>query len=250
MDRMASGAPVASRTAVVSGERSPADGALVVGYDPGSSLDYFACAAVHDPVYRSLKRICDVVGALVGMIVLSPLLAIGALAVYLVDGGPVIFRQTRVGLDGREFTILKFRTMVKDAEARLEELRSHNGHGESITFKMDRDPRVIPWVGHFMRRTSIDELPQLWNVLGGEMSLVGPRPAIPSEVACYDAEHLVRLAAKPGLTCFWQVSGRGNLSFDKQFELDRRYIDECSLLTDLSLIVQTIPALLLADGAR
>lgn len=208
------------------------------------------CPAIHAPFYPHCKRAIDVFAAAAGLLFLSPLMLTVATLIWLVDGGPIIFRQRRIGINGTEFTMLKFRSMVRDADAQIESLRDHNGHGDSITFKMSNDPRILPWIGHFIRRTSIDELPQLWNVIRGEMSLVGPRPALPREVATYQSVHLLRLAAKPGLTCFWQVSGRGDLDFETQCELDTMYVAECSPLLDLLLIAKTIPALVVARGAR
>ncbi|MEM6473274.1 MAG: sugar transferase [Planctomycetota bacterium] len=209
-----------------------------------------ACAAIHSPVYQRWKRRCDLAGAFVGLVVFSPILLLTMFLIWVVDGGPVIYRQKRVGINGTRFTMLKLRTMRRDADQQWEQMRDRNRHGDSITLKLDCDPRILPWVGNLFRQTSIDELPQLWNVLKGEMSLVGPRPALPMEVAEYDPEHLLRLATKPGLTCFWQVSGRGDLNFDQQFELDARYISECSPITDLKLLVRTIPALVVTRGAR
>ncbi|MCO8120691.1 sugar transferase [Stieleria sp. TO1_6] len=250
-DRRQQGGAVSEAVSVAGGSITlPGDrSSVIVGDSYGSIFDLLACPAVHSPVYRMMKRVTDVVGSIVGIIVLSPIFLLAAIAVLLKDGRPIIFRQTRVGLNGSEFTIYKFRTMTRNAEQQLDALREQNEHGDSVTFKMRNDPRVIPIIGQFMRRTSIDELPQLWNVLRGEMSLVGPRPALPKEVARYDAPHMVRLAAKPGLTCFWQVSGRGELGFDQQFELDCRYVAECSFIVDLWLIAMTFPALIKARGA-
>jgi lipopolysaccharide/colanic/teichoic acid biosynthesis glycosyltransferase len=180
--------------------------------------------------------------------VLSPLFLIVALCIKMTDGGPVFFRQKRVGLNGRVFDFYKFRSMVVDAERRKSELLKLNKHGNSITFKMCRDPRVT-WVGRIMRKTSIDEMPQLWNVLIGEMTLVGPRPAVVSEVQRYTHRERRRLAVTPGLTCFWQVSGRADLDFQQQVDLDVLYIYERSLWLDLKLMLLTIPAVLSGKGA-
>jgi len=190
----------------------------------------------------AVKRVVDVVGASVALVLLSPLLIGIAIAIRADTRGPVLFRQARVGLHGRPFTMVKFRTMVPDAEARLADLVAHNeisGHA----FKMAVDPRVTR-VGRFLRRSSLDELPQFWNVLIGEMSLVGPRPPIPAEVAGYDLWHRRRLSMKPGITGLWQVSARLDDEFDRWVELDLAYIDRWSLWLDLKIMVRTVPAML------
>ena len=198
--------------------------------------------------YLTAKRLLDVVASITLLAVLSPLFLVVALCVKLTDGGPVFFRQKRVGLHGRVFDFFKFRSMIVDAEARKAELLKQNRHANSITFKMCRDPRVT-WVGRIMRKTSIDELPQLWNVLIGEMTLVGPRPAVVAEVQRYTARERRRLAVTPGLTCVWQVSGRADLDFQQQVELDVRYIRERSLWLDFKLMLLTVPAVLSGKGA-
>ncbi|HVK07775.1 MAG TPA: sugar transferase, partial [Gemmataceae bacterium] len=198
--------------------------------------------------YLTAKRLLDITVALTALVVLSPLFLIVALCVKLTDGGPVFFRQKRVGLNGMVFDFFKFRSMCVDAEARKAELLRLNKHGNSITFKMLRDPRVT-WVGRILRKTSIDEAPQLWNVLIGEMTLVGPRPAVVAEVQRYTPRERRRLAVVPGLTCIWQVSGRADLDFQQQVELDCRYIRERSMWLDLKLMVLTIPAVLSGKGA-
>lgn len=195
------------------------------------------------------KRTLDVSATLVALLMLAPVFLVIAVLVKLHDGGPIVFRQRRVGRGGREFWFYKFRTMVVDAEARREELLHLNDHKPTgVTFKMRRDPRVTP-IGRFLRRTSLDELPQLWHVLTGEMSLVGPRPAIPSEVARYDATQRGRLEATPGLTCLWQISGRAELPFDEQVRLDLEYIARRNLWFDLTILARTIPAVLSGRGA-
>jgi lipopolysaccharide/colanic/teichoic acid biosynthesis glycosyltransferase len=194
------------------------------------------------------KRLLDVFVALALLAVLSPLFLVVALCIKLTDGGPVFFRQKRVGLNGKVFDFFKFRSMVVDAEAKKADLMKWNKHVNSITFKMCRDPRVT-WVGRIMRKTSIDELPQLWNVLIGEMTLVGPRPAVVAEVQRYTAREQRRLAVTPGLTCIWQVSGRADLDFQQQVELDVRYIRERSLWLDFKLMLLTVPAVLSGKGA-
>jgi lipopolysaccharide/colanic/teichoic acid biosynthesis glycosyltransferase len=198
--------------------------------------------------FTTAKRLLDMGVALSMLTLLSPLFLVVALCVRLTDGGPVFFRQKRVGLNGRVFDFFKFRSMVVDAEAKKAELLKMNKHKNSITFKMCRDPRVT-WVGRILRKTSIDELPQLWNVLIGEMTLVGPRPAVVAEVQRYTARERRRLAVTPGLTCFWQVSGRADLDFQQQVELDVRYIRERCLWLDFKLMLLTVPAVLSGKGA-
>ena len=195
-----------------------------------------------------LKRGLDILGAAAGLLLLAPLLAVMALLVKAEDGGPVFFRQQRVGRGGRLFWCPKFRSMVTNAEALKKDLLARNEHGDGITFKIKRDPRITR-IGAFIRKTSIDELPQLWSVLTGDMSLVGPRPALPNEVARYRREDLLRLAVKPGLTCFWQVQGRGDLPFERQVQLDIRYVEQRNVLLDLRLLLQTVPAVLAGRGA-
>src|SRR5262245_8841635 len=209
---------------------------------------YVRSTAGPSAAYLTAKRLLDVGVSLALLALLSPLFLIVALCVKLTDGGPVFFRQKRVGLHGRVFDFYKFRSMVVDAEARKTELMRLNKHGNSVTFKMLRDPRVT-WVGRIMRKTSIDELPQLWNVLIGEMTLVGPRPAVVAEVQRYTVRERRRLAVTPGLTCIWQVSGRADLDFQQQVELDVRYIRERSMWLDLKLMLLTIPAVLSGKGA-
>lgn len=204
----------------------------------------------------ALKRSVDVLASLCALFLLSPLLFTVALIIKS-DGGPVLFRQRRVGRLGEEFSMLKFRSMCVDAEARLAALLAQNEKAQGITFKMKNDPRITR-IGRFIRKTSIDELPQLLNVLHGHMSLVGPRPAIPREVALYTQEDRRRLLAKPGLTCLWQVgerSGgvfeigdRNQIDFAEQVSLDVRYIESQSVWRDLWLLAKTVPAVLLGKG--
>jgi lipopolysaccharide/colanic/teichoic acid biosynthesis glycosyltransferase len=201
-----------------------------------------------DVGYTIAKRGLDVTVVLVMALLLSPILIAVALCIWFTDRGPVVFAQIRVGKDGREFKFYKFRSMVTDAEARKAELMKQNQHSDDRTFKMRKDPRVT-WIGRFIRRMSIDELPQLWNVFKGDMTLVGPRPAVPAEVARYSASDRRRLAVTPGLTCIWQVSGRAELPFPKQVELDVEYIQKRSIAFDLVLLAKTIPAVLSARGA-
>ena len=186
------------------------------------------------------KRLMDIAGSLVGLVVLSPLLLATAVAIRRRDGSPVLFRQTRVGLHGRPFSICKFRTMVPDAEARLAEVR-HLNERNGIVFKATDDPRLTR-LGRTLRATSIDELPQLWNVLKGDMSLVGPRPLPVHEVAEFDVWHRRRHSMKPGITGLWQVEARTEPEFDRWVERDLAYIDRWSLQLDVRIILRTIPA--------
>ncbi len=197
---------------------------------------------------RLLKRAVDVSASGLGILVLSPLFLLVALAIKATDRGPVLFWQSRVGQWGREFPFPKFRSMVVNAEALKDQLLQQNQHGESVTFKMKKDPRIT-WIGRLIRRTSIDELPQLWCILRGDMSLVGPRPPVPREVAVYTLKDRRRLDVIPGLTCIWQVEGRGDVPFDQQVEMDLAYIESQSLWFDIKLLLKTVPAVLTGKGA-
>ncbi len=207
-------------------------------------------ATPDQPVQLLLKRVVDVVGALVLLTVLAiPLLGV-ALLIRLTSPGPVLFRQQRAGLNGRPFTMYKFRSMVTNAEQLKHELEQLNEMSGPV-FKLTNDPRVTP-IGRFLRRYSIDELPQLINVLRGEMSLVGPRPLPLDEVARFDdVAHRRRLSVKPGLTCLWQISGRSELrDFKEWVRLDLEYIDHWSLWLDFKILLRTIPVVLTAKGAK
>lgn len=193
------------------------------------------------------KRILDIVGASMGLVLLSPLLLAMALIIRVRDGSPVLFRQTRVGLHGRPFTIYKFRSMVDGAEDQIDAVR-HLNERSHVAFKATHDPRVTR-MGSWLRKTSIDELPQLWNVLTGSMSLVGPRPPLPSEVVNYDVWHRRRLSMKPGITGLWQVEARHDPDFDRWVEHDLVYIDGWTIWLDLKILARTLPALL-AHGGR
>ncbi len=196
---------------------------------------------------RWTKRAADVAASATLLLLALPVLLATAIAVKLEDGGPVVFRQRRVGLRGEEFYCLKFRSMCIDAEARMAALQSQN-EGAGVLFKMAHDPRITR-TGRFLRRFSIDELPQLWNTLRGDMSLVGPRPALPREVAQYEPDTMRRLHVRPGLTGLWQVSGRSNLSWEDTVRLDLYYVDNWSFVRDLMILVKTAKAVLGSDGA-
>lgn len=197
--------------------------------------------------YATAKRMVDICGSLFAFMAGFPLFLIVALLVKFTSRGPVLFKQTRVGEGGRLFTCYKFRSMYIDAEARQAELR-HLNEVSGPVFKIKNDPRITP-VGRVIRKASLDELPQFLNVLRGEMSLVGPRPAIPSEVAKYGRRELGRLAVKPGLTCLWQIGGRSSVDFDRWVELDLAYIRTMSFWGDLLILLKTVPAVLTARGA-
>jgi exopolysaccharide biosynthesis polyprenyl glycosylphosphotransferase len=227
-----------------------ADPGLVL---PGGIVEDFDGIQVLSLVYgpdRTLgllgKRALDIILAAAGLLVLSPVLLLVAVVMAFTEGRPVLFRQTRVGLHGRPFNIVKFRTMTPDAEARYEEVEALSDT-RGAAFKMNDDPRVTR-IGRVLRKASIDELPQLWNVLRGEMSIVGPRPAPPREVAGYNVWHRRRLAMKPGITGLWQVEARFDEEFDHRARLDIAYIDRWSIWLDLKIIARTIPALVANPG--
>jgi exopolysaccharide biosynthesis polyprenyl glycosylphosphotransferase len=198
-------------------------------------------------IQAGVKRLIDIVASFTALVLLSPLLIATALAVKLSSRGPMLFKQLRVGLHGRPFHMLKFRSMVANAEELKARLAAQNEQNGPV-FKMRRDPRVTR-VGRFIRKFSIDELPQLVNVLRGEMSIVGPRPPVPSEVAKYEAWQRRRFSVRPGLTCVWQVSGRNKISFEDWMLLDMRYIDHWSLSQDIQLILKTFPVVFTGRGA-
>ncbi len=198
---------------------------------------------------HGLKRTCDVLVSGCALICFSPLFLLIAILIILEDPeGPVFFVQKRVGKWGREFDFPKFRSMVADAEKLKDKLLSQSHHRDSVTFKMKRDPRVTR-IGRLLRRTSLDELPQLWCVFIGDMSLVGPRPPVPREVALYTIQDRRRLEIKPGLTCIWQVSGRGDIAFKEQVQLDEQYIQSQSIWLDIKLLLMTVPAVVTGKGA-
>ncbi|HMQ31505.1 MAG TPA: exopolysaccharide biosynthesis polyprenyl glycosylphosphotransferase [Chloroflexaceae bacterium] len=202
---------------------------------------------IRTKIVRSLKRALDVTVASAALVATSPIMAATALAIKLDSPGPILFKQVRVGKDGEHFFCYKFRSMYTDAERRKAELLAKN-EADGPVFKIKNDPRITR-VGRVIRKLSIDELPQLFNVLKGEMSLVGPRPAIPSEVATYTYEQLGRLHAIPGITGLQQVSGRSNLDFKRWVELDLQYISEQSIWKDIEILIRTIPAVLFSRGA-
>lgn len=195
-----------------------------------------------------LKRAVDVAAVLLVAPFALPVLALAGLLIKLTDGGPVLYWQSRVGERGRRFDFPKLRSMVVNAEALRGQLEARNEHRGGITFKIRDDPRIT-WIGRIVRRWSIDELPQLWCVLVGDMSLVGPRPALPAEVRRYSPSDLRRLDATPGLTCLWQISGRADVPFDRQVVMDVSYIQERSLRLDLWILLLTVPAVLSGRGA-
>lgn len=201
----------------------------------------------HDPVYLLVKRCIDICGALFGLLLVLPVIPVVVLLIKLDSPGPVLFAQRRVGQCGRTFNCFKFRSMVADAEDRKEELAALN-EATGAAFKIQDDPRITP-VGRFIRRSSLDEFPQLLNVLMGDMSIVGPRPQIPSEVSEYTPAEARRLLVRPGLTCLWQVSGRSQLDFSEWMALDLEYVRRRSLLFDLGILSRTIPAVIERKGA-
>jgi lipopolysaccharide/colanic/teichoic acid biosynthesis glycosyltransferase len=193
------------------------------------------------------RRALDIFGSAAALVLLSPVLLVTGILVRL-DGGPAIFTQTRVGRFGREFRMFKFRSMRPDAEKCLAEVLAANQHAHGVTFKLKRDPRVTR-IGHWLRRYSLDELPQFCNVLIGDMSLVGPRPPVPREVARYALADRRRLAVKPGLTCLWQITGRAEIDFPGQVLLDVSYIENQSLREDIRILAQTPKAVVFGPGA-
>ncbi len=194
------------------------------------------------------KRLLDIVASAILLVLLSPLFLAVAIAIRLEDPGPILFKQKRVGRWGTLFTMWKFRSMFTDAEERKRELMAQNEMEGGVLFKMKDDPRITK-VGRIIRKTSIDELPQLWNVFKGEMSLVGPRPPVTQEVDQYSLSDRRRLEVIPGITCIWQVSGRSDIPFDQQVELDVQYIESQSFWNDIKILLKTVPALLFGTGA-
>jgi exopolysaccharide biosynthesis polyprenyl glycosylphosphotransferase len=217
-------------------------------WSTGSKTGRMVLETVHRDSRRHLKRFIDIGGSFFGLIMLSPVLVVTAIAVKVTSRGPIIFKQQRFGLNKRTFPMLKFRSMVVDAEARQAKLE-HLNETSGPAFKIANDPRITP-IGKFIRKMSIDELPQLFNVLLGDMSLVGPRPLPTRDVSRFSEAWLMRrFSVRPGLTCLWQVTGRSNTDFDRWIELDLEYIDNWSLALDTEILVKTIPAVLKGRGA-
>lgn len=212
------------------------------------SLSALSFAPVHHNTFSlQVKRVIDVIGASLALVAAAPAIGIAALAIRCTSPGPLFFRQKRCGLNGRTFDMLKLRTMYVDAEERKQEL-VHLNEMDGPVFKIKNDPRITP-VGCFLRRFSLDELPQFWNVLLGDMSLVGPRPPVPSEVNQYDIADRRRLSMRPGITCLWQVNGRNAIGFADWVKLDLQYIDTWSLSNDLRLLMKTLPAVIRGSGS-
>ena len=226
-----------------------ADGALLKSMHIEEFEDEYVVTLFREQLLMQLliKRLLDAALSLVVLAILFPLMVVAAILIKLTSPGPVLFVQNRVGMNQRQFKLYKFRSMVADAEARKCQL-AHLNERDGPAFKIENDPRTTP-IGRFIRRTSIDELPQLFNVLSGEMSLVGPRPPLPAEVQRYEWLFRKRLSVKPGITCIWQVSGRNNVSFDRWMEMDHEYVENWSLWLDLKILLVTIPAVLFSRGA-
>lgn len=195
-----------------------------------------------------IKRLMDVVCSLIAILLLIPLFLIVSILIVLEDGWPVLYVQQRVGINGRIFNFYKFRSMRRGADRLKEQLMRQNESADGVIFKMKKDPRITR-IGRVLRRFSIDEMPQFFNVLSGDLSLVGPRPPLPVEVAQYTLEDRKRLHIKPGLTCLWQIGGRSEISFEQQVRLDMEYIHSRSIWQDIRIMLKTIPAVLFGRGA-
>ncbi len=219
---------------------------------PASMRPLLVPIAPTDPAYARTKRLTDIIFSILALIVLAPIFFVIALAILLTSGRPIIYRQTRLGLGGHSFILYKFRSMVPDADrnrSMVLHMNGRDGHNGPI-YKLEPNSEYITKFGRILRKSSLDETPQLFNVLRGDMSLVGPRPPLPDEVASYTPHELQRLSVVPGLTCIWQVSGRSNIPFDRWVDLDLEYIEHRSTLHDWKLMLQTIPAVLTGRGAR
>lgn len=216
-----------------------------INFDGLPMVAYDGCPRL--PGQELVKRAMDVILSVLDLIAVSPILLLIAIAIKFSSEGPVFFGQERVGLNGRIFRMYKFRSMVVNAEELKSNLVCLNEMSGPV-FKISNDPRVTP-VGRFLRKTSLDELPQLWNVFLGSMSLVGPRPPLPSEVNMYDPKHRKRLAVKPGITCIWQISGRNEVDFEEWMEMDAKYVERWSLWMDLEILAKTVPVVLGRKGA-
>ncbi len=221
--------------------------------DRGGFTAYLSSGGVSDPGpgesgwYRLVKRLIDISAAFCGLALILPLFPFIAVLIKLETPGPLFFAQCRVGRRGRLFDCFKFRSMEQGAEDRKDELQ-HLNEATGAAFKIKEDPRITG-MGHFLRRSSLDEFPQLFNVLRGDMSIVGPRPQIPTEVACYAPEDALRLTVKPGLTCLWQISGRSHLDFAEWMALDREYVSRRSPRFDIWILMRTLPAVIARKGA-
>ena len=196
----------------------------------------------------ALKRGFDIIVSLGFLVVFSPLFALIALLIKIEDRGPIIFAQTRVGTFGRTFKMYKFRSMCLNAEEKMKELMAQNQHSEGVTFKIKNDPRITK-IGKWLRKFSLDELPQFFNVLKGDMSIVGPRPPVPREVEKYTLPDRRRLFVTPGITCLWQIGGRSEIDFSGQVQLDVQYIESQSFFGDIKILLKTVPAVLFSKGA-
>ncbi|MCA9104013.1 MAG: sugar transferase [Planctomycetales bacterium] len=195
------------------------------------------------------KRALDLVGSIAGLLLFAPIMLVIALLIKATDRGPILYYSARIGRHGRAYLMPKFRSMFVGAKSHWHALKDEgNDLGSSVTFKRRSDPRVT-WIGRILRRTSLDELPQFWSVLIGDMSMVGPRPTLEEEFPIYTSYARQRLLMKPGITCTWQVEGRGDIPFDRQLEMDLEYYQRMSIATDLSLIARTIPAVVTGKGA-
>ncbi len=214
---------------------------------------YFLLLSQYISIYPTMpygnswrKRLFDIIVAILLLLVLTPLFLIVVVLIYLDSPGSIFFTQTRIGKEGKFFTMWKFRSMVVGAEQLQQQLQNEMVGG--VLFKVKHDPRITR-VGRFIRKFSIDELPQLWNVIIGDMSMVGPRPALPNEVVHYNSYQRQRLTVNPGITCFWQINGRSEIDFHQQVELDLQYIATQSFTIDLLILLKTIPAVLMGRGA-
>jgi len=199
-------------------------------------------------LFLRTKRLLDVSISLLAIVALSPLLLVVSILIKRESNGPALFKQQRIGLNGVPFTMFKFRSMYNDAHANRDQLEAQNEMQSGVLFKIKQDPRITK-IGKVIRKTSVDELPQLFNVLRGDMSLVGPRPPLPNEVSQYSSNDRMRLNVLPGITCLWQVLGRSDIPFQQQVELDLKYIERQSTLLDFVLLLKTIPAVIKARGA-
>lgn len=219
-----------------------------VAYEQDSAMEVVETPEIKESrAYIIVKRFMDIVAALLLFILFLPIIPVVAILIKLDSPGPVLFRQKRIGKNGKEFDFYKFRSMIDDAEEVIGTLRPLSTDNGPI-FKLKNDPRVTP-VGRFLRRSSLDELPQLINVLKGEMSVVGPRPNLPSEVSHYLSWQKRRLDVTPGITCFWQIAGRSHIGFQEWMRLDLEYIRKRSVMTDLKIMIMTIPAVIARKGA-